>query len=324
MKDYNNRTQKRKAKKNTLKRKLIILLLAIVTIVSGYVGYVFLEVFQAANDSYNDLGREKSKLREKTVSLSNDPVSVLLMGVDDYSSSGESARTDTLMVATFNPKDKTMKLLSIPRDTLVEIPGEGIEDKINHSYAYGKEELTIETIENFLDIPIDYYVTVNFEGFKNIVNIIGGIKVNVPFDFEQNSDDRIAEKLQFYEGEMTLDGRHALAYARMRKVDPLGDIGRNERQKEVVTAVIDKLTTTGTIFKVDKLTEEIGNNVKTNVKVSETLGFYNKYSDFKTSDIQSLKVEGSDQYINNIYYYIPDETALAELQQELKTHLKQE
>src|SRR5690606_29541403 len=107
-------------------------------------------------------------------------------------------------------------------------------------HVYGGKRMTIETVEQFLDIPIDYYATVNFEAFKNIVDVLGGITVDVPFDFQQNSDDRVAEKLQFYEGEMELDGRYALAYARMRMEDPRGDIGRNERQQQVIEAIIDK------------------------------------------------------------------------------------
>jgi len=309
---------RKKKKRKSLLKKVLMLFTLVFLIVGGYAGFLFYKTYQA---SYDDIGRDKSDLREEAVSISNDPVSVLLMGIEDYSSGGKGGRSDTLMVATFNPEDKTMKLLSIPRDTRVWIPEKEIYTKINHAYAYGGKELTIKTVEEFLNIPIDYYVTVNFEGFKNIIDILGGIEVNVPFDFTQNSDDRVAEKLVFREGAMTLDGRYALAYARMRLEDPRGDLGRNERQKEVVMAIIDKITSAGTLLKVDKLTEEIGKNIETNMKISEALGFYKKYSDFNTSNIEQVTLKGSPQYIDGISYYIVDEEGLADLQNALKQHL---
>lgn len=123
------------------------------------------------------------------------------------------------MVATFNPSDQTMKLLSIPRDTRVKIGDLGYKDKINHSYSEGGKELTIETVEGFLDIPIDYFVTVNFDGFISIVDLLGGVTVDVPFDF--NDINAKWERFYFTEGEMELDGEEALVYARMRKKDPV-------------------------------------------------------------------------------------------------------
>lgn len=310
---------KRKKKRPILRRILFLSLLLIIG-AGSYIGYVFYQTLEAANSSYDDLGREKSKLRESAVSISNDPVSILLLGVENYSSGGNGGRSDTLMVATFNPEDQTMKLLSIPRDTRVEIPGEGL-DKINHSFSKGGKELTIETVEDFLEIPIDYYATVNFDGFKNIVDIVGGITVDVPFDFEQNSDDPKAEKLQFFKGPMELDGRYALAYARMRLQDPNNDIGRNERQQQVVKAIIDEIASADTLFKVDQLTDEVGKNVETNMKVSELLGFYQKYSGFNTNNIETIKLEGVGEYIGGVAYWLPEEESVIEIQNELKSHL---
>ncbi len=310
----------KKKKKRPILRRLFFLALVLLIGVGLYVGYVFYQTLEAANNSYDDLGREKSKLRDNAVSISNDPVSILLLGVEDYSSGGKGGRSDTLMVATFNPADQTMKLLSIPRDTRVEVPGEGL-DKINHSFSKGGKELTIETVEDFLEIPIDYYATVNFDGFKNIVDIVGGITVDVPFDFEQNSDDPKAEKLQFFEGPMELNGRYALAYARMRLQDPNNDIGRNERQQQVVKAIIDEIASAGTLLKVDQLTDEVGKNVETNMKVSELLGFYQKYSGFSTSNIETIKLDGVGEYIGGVSYWLPEEESIIKVQDELKGHL---
>jgi anionic cell wall polymer biosynthesis LytR-Cps2A-Psr (LCP) family protein len=105
----------KKKKKRPILRRLLFLALVLLLGMGVYAGYVFYQTLQAANESYDDLGREKSKLRDYAVSISNDPVSILLLGVENYSSGGKGGRSDTLMVATFNPEDKTMKLLSIPR-----------------------------------------------------------------------------------------------------------------------------------------------------------------------------------------------------------------
>ncbi|WP_096272587.1 LCP family protein [Paucisalibacillus globulus] len=316
------RVERKKVKRKRRLRTSFVVFLIIFFSLLGFGTYIALQTYQAASSSYNDLGgREKSDKREEAVSISKDPVSILLMGVEDYSSGGQNGRTDTLMVATFNPEDEKLKLLSIPRDTLVEIAGKGTQDKITHAHVFGGKEMTIETVENFLDIPIDYYASVNFETFKNIVDILGGITVDVPFNFKQNSDDRIAEKLQFYEGEMDLDGRYALAYARMRLEDPRGDIGRNERQQQVVEAILKKALSVGTITKIDDLAEEVGSNVETNMKVTEGLSFFKNYSSFRTSNIDKLVLETNGEMINGVSYQIVDELSLSEVQKELQHHL---
>jgi len=228
------------------------------------------------------------------------------------------------MVATFNPNDEHLKLLSIPRDSYVTIPGREGKDKINHAFSFGGKELSIQTVEELFDIPIDYYATVNFDGFKAIVDTVGGITVDVPFNFKQNSDDRVAEKLEFYEGEMHLDGRYALAYARMRLEDPRSDLGRVERQKQVVEAIIKEVMSLSTITKVDDLAKDLGNNIETNMKVTEGIGFLKTYSNFRPSNIDQLELEGVSQYIGNISYYVIDEESLEEVQHELKVHLELE
>lgn len=311
-------------KKRKIRRRRLFFFIIILMFIGllGIGGYAAVQTMMAASKSYDDLGREKSALRAEAVSISDDPVSILLMGVEDYSTNGDNGRTDTLMVATFSPNDERLKLLSIPRDTMVEIAEKGTQDKITHAHAFGGKEMTIETVENFLDIPIDYYATVNFDAFKNVIDILGGITVDVPFDFEQNSDDRKAEKLQFYEGEMELNGRYALAYARMRYEDPRGDIGRNERQQEVIQAIIDKALSVGTVTKIDDLAQTVGNNVETNMKVSEGLSFFNQYKGFSTSKIDKLTLDTHPERINGVSYQIVEDSSLAEIQAELKAHLE--
>jgi LCP family protein required for cell wall assembly len=277
----------------------------------------------AANNSYSALDRgEKSKLRETSVKVNEDPFSILLMGVEDYSSGGDNGRTDTLIVLTVNPELQTIKMVSIPRDTRVTIPEEDKTTKINHAYVYGGKELTIETTEDLMEIPIDYYAQVSFQAFKSIVDELNGVTVNVPFDFYENSDEN-GERIYFEEGKAVLDGEEALAYARMRKRDPRGDFGRNERQQEIITAIMAKATSPANLFKIDEVATHIGDNVETNFRISDALALQQKYPNINAKSIEKLAIEGSDEYIGGIYYFVPDEEELDEVKTELKTHLEQ-
>lgn len=306
-------------RKSLLKRFLLLFLILFIGI-GGFASYLAYSAFKAAEASYSELERgEKSNLREEVVIVSKDPISILLMGIEDYSSEGVG-RTDSLIVATLNPKDQTMKLLSIPRDTQVEIPGRIKLDKINHAYAFGGKELTINSVENLLDIPIDYYATVSFKGFKDIVDEIGGVTVDVPFNFWEKSDIN-NKRIDFTEGEMSLDGEESLAYARMRKQDPRGDFGRNDRQKQIITASIEKILTPNNLLKLDNIATHIGENVETNLKVTDALAMQKNYSNFNSAKIESISIKGEDIYLNDIYYFQPDEGSLTELKVMLKDHL---
>lgn len=317
--DRNIRSKRHYRRKRRI-RLLVFTLATVFFAVLTYFSYAAYHTYKAVDKSYAEVeGRnEKSNLREEPVYVSNDPFSVLLLGIENYTDENDHGRSDTIMVATFNPKNQTMKLISIPRDTLVDIP-DYREDKINHSYSIGGKEKVIETVENFLDIPIDYYVTVNFKSFINIVDVLGGVTVDVPFDF--NDINQKWERFYFYEGKQKLNGDEALVYARMRKQDPRGDFGRNERQRQIVTGVIDKVTSPSTLLKIDEIAEEIGDNIETNMKVNEALAFIKKYPDFRSSSIEQLEITGHDNYIDGVYYFNPDEEAMEEITLILQEHL---
>ncbi|SEM65407.1 cell envelope-related function transcriptional attenuator common domain-containing protein [Mesobacillus persicus] len=308
-------------KKKRRKRNIFLLLTLIFLSVISITGYFALQTYVAATNSYEviDGREEKSELREEPVFVSNDPFSVIILGIENYTDENDRGRSDTIMVATFNPEQQTMKLVSIPRDTLVNIP-DYKSDKINHSYSIGGKEKVIATVEDFLEVPIDYYVTVNFQGFTNIIDTLGGVKVDVPFDF--NDINRDWERFYFYEGVQTLNGDEALVYARMRKQDPRGDFGRNERQRQIVAGVIDKISSPSTFLKIDDIVEVISDNIGTNMRMREALAFIKKYPDFNASSIEQQEIKGYDEYINNIYYFTPDKESVNGLKQTLKEHLE--
>src|SRR5699024_63461 len=129
-----------------------------------------------------------------------------------------------MIVMTLDPNNNQMQLVSIPRDSRTLIVGKGFQDKINHAYAFGGSEMSVATVENFLDIDLDYYVRMNMEGLAQLVDAVGGIMVNNDQQFSQSG-------YTFDTGKIQLDGDKALAYVRMRKQDPQGDVGRNDRQR---------------------------------------------------------------------------------------------
>lgn len=311
--------EKRKKIRKT-KRKSLKILLVIVLILIAFIGYKGIKTYYKLQNATQGEAIHSSMRKQEI--KDTQPFSILFLGIENYATKGEGGRTDTIILATVNPKDKTIQKMSIPRDTYVEIPDQNRKSKINGAYNSGLQS-TVNTVENFLHVPIDYYVTVDFGGFKNIVDEIGGIDVNVPFDFWQYTDTKPRYKVYFKKGNQHLNGTEALAYARMRKRDPRGDFGREERQQQAMLAIIDKLKTPETLFKIDKYASVFSKNVKTNMSLSEGLYLFNDMKGANpTKNITTLKLDGKDDYINKIYYYMPDQTSVNNITSSLRNHLE--
>src|SRR5699024_646663 len=235
-----SRLGKRKAKR---KKQIIIMTSVALLIMVAFTSYgihLYSKADSVLSNAYEDDGKEKSDLRDTVVDPKFDNVSILFMGVDssEKRKNEDSARTDALMLATLNKDEKSVKLLSIPRDSLVYVPKVGYETKINHAHAYGSHRATIETVENILEIPIDYYMTVNFEAFIDVVDSLDGIKMDVPYEFKElNSKDK-KNAIHLKPGTQTLDGEEALALARTRKLD--NDIERGKRQQDIIKSIVKR------------------------------------------------------------------------------------
>ncbi|BDC56511.1 putative transcriptional regulator YvhJ [Bacillus altitudinis] len=321
------RVRKKKSKKKKIFKRILVLFLLLFICMGGFTVYKIVNTLQAADKTYDELERgEKSKLRDAVIDIKKKPFSVLFVGIEDYATNGDHGRSDSLIVATINPQDKTMKMVSIPRDTRVQLASDttGNKVKINAAFAKGGKDETIDTVEQFLDIPIDKFATVDFDGFKDVIDEVGGIDIDVPFDFNEKSDVKKPKKIYFKKGKRHLNGEEALAYARMRKQDPRGDFGRNDRQKQILRAMIDQMAKPHNIANVDNIAKEVSDHIKTNFHIKEGLALQQIYSGFKGDDTETLSIKGSDLYLgpNRTYFFEPDQTNLAEVQNELKTHLK--
>ncbi len=222
------------------------------------------------------------------------------------------------MLATLNEKEKSVKLLSIPRDSYVYVNELGRHTKINHAHASGGPTATVETIENMLEVPVDYYVRMDFKAFTHVVDALGGIDVEVPYALSEMDSKDQEGAIQLEEGLQRLNGEEALALARTRKKD--NDIERGKRQQEIIKAMVDKATSGTSVTKYGKVIDAIGSNLRTNMTFDEIKSFidYGLSSDFS---IETMTLAGEDAYIDKVYYYQLDEPELAELKTKLQTHL---
>ncbi|WP_404455619.1 LCP family protein [Virgibacillus necropolis] len=318
------RMTKRGKKRKLRKRAYFILIPVLLVFVSllTYAAYLYTKADSVFTESYKDDGRAKSDLREEAVDPAEDNVSVLIIGVDqsDVRNNKGSARSDTLMLATLNIEDKSVKLVSIPRDSYVYVPEVDRKTKINHAHAYGGPPATIKTVENLLEIPVDYYVKVNFDAFIDVVNAVDGIKVDVPYElYEQNSND-VQEAIHLLPGEQQLNGEEALALARTRHYD--NDIERGKRQQEIIKAVVQKATSLNSVLKFDNIIEAVGENMTTNMTFDEMKSFISYGTGSGSLEIDTLTLEGSNYRPGDTYYWKLDEIALEETKELLKSHLE--
>ncbi|WP_243388125.1 LytR family transcriptional regulator [Bacillus kexueae] len=292
---------------------LISIFIIIFVIVCIYLLNLWYQATSTVENIQEDIGRDKSDKREEEVVFEKrDPISILLMGVDERK--GDKGRSDSLILMTINPNQESIEMLSIPRDTRTEIVGKGIQDKINHAYAFGGTEMAINTVENFLDVPVDYFVKVNMESFKDIVDAVGGVTVQNEFTFTYSG-------YTFEEGTINLSGEEALAYSRMRYEDPRGDFGRQDRQRQIIQGVIEKGASISSITKFGDMFKIVEDNVKTNLTFDEMWEIQENYK-AAINSVTQHQVKGSGTMINGIYYYVvPEEERLA-LSNSLKEHLE--
>ncbi|MDG4658125.1 LytR family transcriptional regulator [Ectobacillus antri] len=299
-----------------MKKKVLLWIGGIIGVVligaGAYAYNVYNKVSKTLEGVHQPLEREASPKRTEQPSIKQAaPISILLMGSDPRGD--ERGRSDSLILITLNPTLKSMKMVSIPRDTYTEIVGKGIKDKINHAYAFGGVEMSVNTVENFLDVPIDHYIEVNMEGFKDIVNAVGGVDVNNDLAFTQDNHT-------FAKGPIHLNGDEALAYSRMRKQDPRGDFGRQMRQRQVIQAVIKKGANVSSLANYGSILTAIQKNVKTSLTQEQMFEIQQNYREVRNSN-EEIQIEGKGQMMNNIWYYVVPEQSRQELSKKLREHL---
>jgi len=271
-----------------------IFLLLVAFIIAAVAGALF-----ASSNLFN----KPQKANKENLMVAKDKIMVMIMGVDERE--GDVGRSDTLMVATLDPKKKKAALLSIPRDTRVKIKGNGF-DKINAAYAYGGYQLTQDTVENLLGVQMEHYVIINIKSFKKIIDAIGGVDINVEkrMYYEDIWDDDGGLLIDLQPGMQHMDGDTAITYVRYR--DEEGDIGRIGRQQKFMQAVMDKITSPAIIPRIPAIVKEIIGSVETDLSVKQIIEFLTALKEAQRSGLQSEMLPGKPVYIDGVSYWVPD------------------
>ncbi len=238
--------------------------------------------------------------------VEGEPVNILLLGSD---SRGEKrARSDTIIVLRYDPEKEKAYMLSIPRDSRVYIEGYGYR-KINAANAFGGPSLAVKTVKKLTKMDIHHYVEIDFEGFKDLVDDLGGIRINVKNPIENNSR---RYRMHFSKGWHNMNGTQALNYVRFRH-DARGDFGRIQRQQEFFKALSSKLLSVGGITRAPYLVSSFAKNVSTDMGSGQLLGYAKSIKAVEDKDMMMTMAPGKPSYINGASYVILDEEELAKL-----------
>lgn len=319
--------QKNKAPKTPKKgghrvRNILLSLLGFILVLGiGFGIYAFISTKSAVTKTYNDSGVTKERDVSDVLNHKK-PFSILLLGTD----TGElgrnyKGRTDSLMLVTVNPKTQHITIMSLPRDTVLAIPGytDTFPQKLNAAYSLGSAKTTIETVQDWLNVPIDYYALVNMNALEKVVDQIGGVSVKSPLTFNYNPYTAHEGGDNYYlftkgsthykhyvNGELVkesdkLDGAAALAFSRMRYTDPQGDYGRQQRQRLVVEAIVNKAKSNPTKLVNKSFLNLISKNAQTDLTFGDMMTIATRYVP-ATKHLVSDHAQGTGIMINGSSY----------------------
>lgn len=296
-------------------RKVTAFILSLILMVVYTVGTAY------AVATHEFLGQVTAKKKaEDAVDVTSEPFNIYISGMDTTGKITEEARSDVNMIITVNPKTHKVLMTSIPRDYLVELQN-GEKDKLTHTGLMGIDETTSD-VEDLLGIKINYYVKVNYNTLKDLVNSIGGITINSDKAFIS-----YIGKYRFVEGENQLDGAKALAYARERHAYSDGDNHRVRNQQEVLKAIVKKLTGSTTLLtRYNKILKYLAPTMEMNLTRAEVkalvkfqLGKNPKWK-FESNSLEGFDAFSTVYSAGNQQLYVmkPDEESIKKARQKIK------
>ena len=239
------------------------------------------------------------------------PVNLMLLGLD-----GDETRCDVIMLLNFDPDTSSLNLLSIARDTRVRY-GRGYR-KINSLYSAGKEKLVADEICEITGLPVHYYITADFRGFRKIIDTLGGVEFYVPFRMKYDDPTQDLH-INLKKGKQLLDGRKAEMLVRYRKGNLRGqgyiegDIGRIRMQQDFIRALIDQKLNFQYISKADDIFAIVRENVKTNIELSDIARYLPSVARIKEDSIKTFVLPGESHLISDVWWYIYDREQTADL-----------
>lgn len=301
--------------KRKVKRITIIIMTAVFLLLFATGAYVWHQI----GNSYQPIDRINwnEDKKEEDKNILKEPISIVLYGLD---AEGRDfvGRTDTIILMLLNPTDESVSLLSLPRDTYTEIVGENYKDKITHANNYGVET-SIASVEKMLDMHIDYYAMIDLDGFKKVIDELGGIELEVEKRMRY-SDPTQDLNIDLYPGLQTLNGEQAMGYARFRS-DAEGDFGRIKRQQKLIKAVMDQSLSFRSATKFTDLVKIVGDHFKTDLTRTDMLKILNTYHAATGENLTSIPVEGVPFMLNGVSYVDVSSEERARLRQIIQNQL---
>lgn len=284
-------------------RNTILVIVGLLVITGGvFAAIAWKNLATTTSDMYQSSGSDKQRNANKVLNEKK-PVSILLLGTDTGDlGRDDKGRTDTIIVMTINPKTNKTTMTSLPRDMRVNLPDypQYSPAKINAAYAFGGVKETINTVQDYIKVPIDYYVLVNMGGLKKAINQVGGVTVTSPLTFTYNGSS-------FTEGKSEhMDGETALNFSRMRHEDPQGDYGRQTRQRLVITALLRKSISYKTVLNT-KFLKSISTQSKTDLTRSQMTKLALNYRNTGKT-VKSDHAQGTSQSIGGQSFEVVSKT----------------
>ena len=282
--------------------RVLIIIFSAIIFVAAVAAAVFFIYINSINNTINSLSSAEVENILTPIESPEEPVTILILGRDSRDTEDEMGRADTIMLLYLDPKDSTGSLLSIPRDTLVDIPGHG-QDKINAAYAYGGEELMIKTIQDFIGAEINHYVTLDFQGFIDLIDAMGGVDITIDRPLV---DEKSGANLS--PGDHHLTGEQALAYTRSRSTE-LGDIGRIQRQQNLFKELIAQKLNVQYLSNVPHYFNILIENTRTDLEVLTILRYSKAALSFDPESFGTSIIPTHSDWIedNTISVQIPDQ-----------------
>ncbi len=272
--------------------------------------FLFTILIAAATAYFAVDGLDQTK-QSVALSPSHKKINILVLGVNQRRN--DIGRSNVTCVVTVDTDTKDVSMLWVPRDSRVKIPGYGW-NKIGHAYSYGGHKLSEQTVSDLLGIPIDYYVAINMDGFKKVIDAIGGVDINVekrmyyydPYDEGEVDNNGL---IDLKPGMQHMNGNTALEYVRFRH-DEMGDIGRIERQQKFAKALLSQMATPAIITKIPDIVNEVNATISTDIPVSQMLSLGKIINDAYKRGLNTYMVSGRPVYIDGISFWLPDIAAM--------------
>jgi LCP family protein required for cell wall assembly len=250
----------------------------------------------------------KIKIQDESSIMSSEPVNLLVLGLDE-----EGVRSDVIMLVNYNPDIGRINLLSIARDTRVRAKGK--VSKINALVGLGGENLVISKVEELTDLDIDYYLTLDFAGFRKIVDALGGVEFDVPMDMNYDDPEQ-GLHIHLKQGRQILNGDKAEQYVRYRKGNRRkegyqdGDIDRMKAQQKLMRALLEQKLKLKYFLKLDDIYFILKEHMRTNIEIGDIKNYLPKLRNIEYSETKTFTIPGDSVYTNGIWYYIYDEKKL--------------